>query len=119
MIKTMLFPFRLVPSIFIALFFGAAVTVSACGDSTGTPSDGSADGSMDSSGDGSTGGGGPGSSCATVANCQVGLDCVSGVCTATSNGETGDPCIYTDQCMAGLYCSIPRTCQAEGAGGMF
>jgi hypothetical protein len=41
-----------------------------------------------------------------------------GICTASA-GEVGDPCIYSERCQAGLYCSIPRTCQAEGGGTMF
>ncbi|RLB49282.1 MAG: hypothetical protein DRJ42_21410, partial [Deltaproteobacteria bacterium] len=120
----MLSSFRIVPPLFMALFVAlfASASLSACGDdSTSTPTDGSTgDGST---GDGSTGDGGglggPGDSCVTAANCEAGLDCVMGVCTATSNGEIGAPCIYTAQCMDGLYCSIPRSCQSEGTGVMF
>ncbi len=91
------------------LCLGAALAMAACGDDGGAGDGGGMD---------ATGPGGEGAACSTFTDCRSDLDCIMGVCTAPA-GAMGDRCIYTERCMDGLYCSVPRTCQPEGSGTLF
>jgi hypothetical protein len=57
---------------------------------------------------------GPGDACTATAQCVTGLECASGVCTATK--VAGDACAATVQCSGSLVCYV-GTCTALPAAG--
>ncbi len=63
---------------------------------------------------------GVGESCALspsqASDCRIGLVCASGTCKAVGTSGLNLPCILSDECADGLYCSITGTCQPAGSG---
>lgn len=55
-------------------------------------------------------------SASQTSECRIGLVCASGTCKAVGTSGVNLPCILSDECVDGLYCSITGTCQASGAG---
>lgn len=52
---------------------------------------------------------------AVVGDCRYGLSCLDGTCRATGDAQENRPCILTDECGDGLYCSLLGACRDAGA----
>jgi len=53
---------------------------------------------------------------AVTSECRFGLKCVDGACKAVGDSPANRPCILTDECGTGLYCSVKGICEAAGEG---
>ncbi|TNF31246.1 MAG: hypothetical protein EP329_12640 [Deltaproteobacteria bacterium] len=49
--------------------------------------------------------------------CRFGLKCIDGGCRAVGDSPANRPCILTEECGTGLYCSVKGLCEAAGQGG--
>ncbi|MEZ4268186.1 MAG: hypothetical protein R3F39_17625 [Myxococcota bacterium] len=53
-----------------------------------------------------------------TSDCRVGLACANGTCKALGTSGVNLPCILSDECVDGLYCSVTGTCQPAGSGAL-